>query len=89
MALLNEDLLKSREIEILVGDKKEKEENFFLKDEPSGMTQPPMMTFKQFLNSQDDTIDDQEAVKKYGEYKLEFKKQQISEFFLSHKEEEW
>ncbi|UYV66305.1 SRRT [Cordylochernes scorpioides] len=62
---------------------------FMMRDEPSGMTQPPMMTFKQFLNSQDDTIDDQEAVKKYGEYKLEFKKQQISEFFLSHKEEEW
>ncbi|XP_035233246.1 serrate RNA effector molecule homolog isoform X2 [Stegodyphus dumicola] len=55
----------------------------------SGLTQPPMMTFKQFLSSQDDGIDDQEAVKKYNEYKLEFKRQQINEFFLNHKDEEW
>lgn len=54
-----------------------------------GLTQPPMMTFKQFLSSQDDGIDDQEAVKKYNEYKLEFKRQQINEFFLNHKDEEW
>ncbi|GIY28611.1 hypothetical protein CEXT_239862 [Caerostris extrusa] len=55
----------------------------------AGITQPPMMTFKQFLSSQDDGIDDQEAVKKYNEYKLEFKRQQINEFFLNHKDEEW
>ncbi|XP_055935385.1 serrate RNA effector molecule homolog isoform X1 [Argiope bruennichi] len=55
----------------------------------TGVTQPPMMTFKQFLSSQDDGIDDQEAVKKYNEYKLEFRRQQINEFFLNHKDEEW
>jgi len=35
---------------------------------------PAMMTFKQFLNAQDDNISDQEAFKKYQEYKLEFRK---------------
>lgn len=59
------------------------------RDMEQGITQPPMMTFKQFLGSQDDAIDDQEAVKKYNEYKLEFRRQQINEFFLNHKEEEW
>lgn len=53
------------------------------------MTQPPMMTFKQFLGSQDDGIDDQEAVRKYNEYKMDFRRQQLNEFFVNHKEEEW
>lgn len=48
-----------------------------------------MQTFKQFLQSQDDSISDDDAVKKYAEYKQDFKKQQISEFFLAHKDEEW
>ena len=50
---------------------------------------PAMMTFKQFLNAQDDNIGDEEAVKKYQEYKLEFRKTQMSDFFQQHKEEEW
>ena len=50
---------------------------------------PMMMTFKQFLNAQEDNIDDMEAVKKYQEYKLEFKKTQMADFFTQHKEEEW
>ncbi|XP_037282012.2 arsenic resistance protein 2 isoform X5 [Rhipicephalus microplus] len=54
-----------------------------------GLTQPPMMTFKQFLGSQDDSIDDQEAVRKYNEYKMDFRRQQLNEFFVNHKEEEW
>lgn len=52
-------------------------------------TQPAMMTFKQFLSSQDDNITDQEAIKKFGDYKVEFQKQQINEFFVQHKDEEW
>ncbi|XP_050025923.1 serrate RNA effector molecule homolog isoform X6 [Dermacentor andersoni] len=55
----------------------------------AGLTQPPMMTFKQFLGSQDDGIDDQEAVRKYNEYKMDFRRQQLNEFFVNHKEEEW
>ncbi|XP_037081813.1 LOW QUALITY PROTEIN: serrate RNA effector molecule homolog [Pollicipes pollicipes] len=48
-----------------------------------------MMTFKAFLASQDDMITDDEAIKKYTEYKLDFRRQQLNEFFLAHKEEEW
>ncbi|CAH1777308.1 unnamed protein product [Owenia fusiformis] len=52
-------------------------------------TQPPMMPFKHFLGQQDDHITDQEAIKKYNEYKLDFKCQQVNDFFLAHKDEEW
>ena len=52
-------------------------------------TQPPMMTFKQFLGSQDDNISDEEAMKRYNDYKTDFRKQQIKEFFLQHKDEDW
>ena len=45
--------------------------------------------FKTFLGTQDDTISDEEAIKKYAEYKLEFKRQQLNEFFVNHKDEEW
>ena len=48
-----------------------------------------MLTFKQFLGQQEDNISDQDAIKKYNEYKEEFRRQQINEFFLAHKEEEW
>ena len=48
-----------------------------------------MMTFKRFLSKQDDTISQEEAIKLFNDYKLDFKKQQINEFFLAHKEEEW
>jgi len=51
--------------------------------------QPVMMTFKAFLVNQDDTITDEDAMTKYGEYKAEFKRQQLNEFFVSHKVEEW
>ena len=51
--------------------------------------QPAMMSFKAFLQTQDDQISDEEAIRKYAEYKLEFKRQQLNEFFVTHKEEEW
>jgi len=51
--------------------------------------QPIMMTFKAFLSTQDDSITDEEALTKYSEYKLEFQRQQLNEFFVTHKEEEW
>ncbi|GAB1598058.1 serrate RNA effector molecule homolog isoform X3 [Argonauta hians] len=57
--------------------------------EPDYPTQPSMMTIKQFLLQQDDSISDQDAIKKYNEYKMEFKKNQITDFFVSHKDEEW
>jgi SERRATE/Ars2, N-terminal domain len=52
-------------------------------------TQPPMMSFKAFLAAHDDSISDEEAIKKYADYKLEFRRQQLNEFFTSHKDEEW
>ena len=48
-----------------------------------------MKSFKAFLAAHDDSISDEEAVKKYAEYKLEFRRQQLNEFFTSHKDEEW
>nr|XP_058954970.1 serrate RNA effector molecule homolog B-like isoform X2 [Pocillopora verrucosa] len=56
---------------------------------PQASPGPAMMTFKQFLNAQDDNIGDEEAFRKYQEYKMEFRKTQINDFFLQHKEEEW
>jgi len=59
------------------------------KDEDDDGFQPSMMSFKAFLETQDDSITDEEALSKYGEYKLEFRRQQLNEFFVGHKEEEW
>lgn len=50
---------------------------------------PQMMTFKKFLATQDDSITDEDAVAKYTEYKLDFKRQGIQKFFAAHKDEEW
>ena len=52
-------------------------------------TQPPMLSFKHFLATQDDNITDAESIQKYNKYKLDFKKEQIKEFFAQHKDEEW
>ena len=38
-----------------------------------------------FLGTQDDAITDEEAAVKYNEYKLEFRRQQLNEFFVSHR----
>lgn len=56
---------------------------------PDVQTQPAMMTLKQFLATQDDSISDSDAITKYNDYKLEFKRQQLNEFFVAHKDEEW
>ncbi|OQV19076.1 Serrate RNA effector molecule-like protein [Hypsibius exemplaris] len=56
---------------------------------PNGPTQPAMMTFKQFLGTLDDSVDDEDSVQRYRDYKTEFKRQQIHEFFIAHKDEEW
>ena len=58
-------------------------------NEDADGVQPVMMSFKSFLGTQDDSISDEDAVKKYAEYKMEFKRQQLNEFFVSHKDEEW
>ena len=48
-----------------------------------------VMTFKQFLAQQDDSIEDTEAVQKYNEYKKDVRKKQLQLFFDKHKDEEW
>lgn len=48
-----------------------------------------MKSFKEFLLSLDDSVDETEAVKRYNEYKIDFRRQQMQDFFLAHKDEEW
>ena len=48
-----------------------------------------MLTFKKFLATQEETLSDEEAIAKYNEYKLEFKKQECEKYFQAHKDEEW
>lgn len=47
------------------------------------------MSFKGFVMQQDDDIDENEAVRRYQEYKVEYKRTQINDFFVLHKAEEW
>jgi len=54
-----------------------------------GEFRPSMLTFKAFLSTQDDSITDDEALEKFSEYKKEFNRQQMNEFFVAHKDEEW
>lgn len=60
-----------------------------LHDVDLGTPTPVMKTFKEFLLSLEDTVDETEAVRRYNEYKLEFRRQQMQDFFLAHKDEEW
>ncbi|XP_066841336.1 serrate RNA effector molecule homolog [Anser cygnoides] len=53
-----------------------------------GMAPPVMKSFKEFLLSLDDAVDETEAVKRYNDYKLDFRRQQMQDFFLAHKDEE-
>lgn len=48
-----------------------------------------MLSFKQFLAQQDDTIDEGQAIQLYQEYKSDFKRKQITDFFDEHKDEDW
>ncbi len=54
-----------------------------------GSSPPVMKTFKEFLLSLDDSVDETESVKRYNEYKIDFRRQQMQDFFLAHKDEEW
>ncbi|XP_014677662.1 PREDICTED: serrate RNA effector molecule homolog [Priapulus caudatus] len=52
-------------------------------------SQIPLMSFKQFVLAQEDDVDDEIAVQRYKDYKIEHRRQQLSEFFVAHKDEEW
>jgi len=55
----------------------------------SAPSAPSLMSFKDFIIQQEDSIDECEAVRRYQEYKVEFKRTQINDFFVLHKAEEW
>eukprot|EP00794_Sanderia_malayensis_P011789 gene11789-13009_t len=57
--------------------------------EMKGSQAPRMMSFKAFLLVQEENIDELEAVRRYQEYKTEFRRTQLSDFFVLHKNEEW
>lgn len=59
------------------------------KNLPAAPNAPVFMTFKDFIIQQEDNIDENEAVRRYQEYKVEFKRTQINDFFVLHKGEEW
>ena len=49
-----------------------------------------MMTFKEFLLSRDHEVHNHErAMLLYNDYKLEFRRGALAEFFQQHSEEEW
>ncbi|XP_078101651.1 serrate RNA effector molecule homolog, partial [Sander vitreus] len=50
---------------------------------------PTMRSFKEFLLNMEDSVDETESVKRYNQYKLDFRRQQLQDFFLQHKEHEW
>jgi hypothetical protein len=51
---------------------------------------PMLLTFRKFLNTQDDAIlTDEEAIAKYTEYKTEFMRQECERYFHEHKDDEW
>ncbi|XP_027866366.1 serrate RNA effector molecule homolog [Xiphophorus couchianus] len=50
---------------------------------------PSMRSFKEFLLNMEDSVDETEAVKRYNQYKLDFRRQQLQDFFIQHKEHEW
>lgn len=48
-----------------------------------------LQSFKEFILSQSNDINEQEALTRYSEYKTEFTRRQIDKFFKEHQEEEW
>uniref|UniRef100_A0A8D3B7G4 Serrate RNA effector molecule-like n=1 Tax=Scophthalmus maximus TaxID=52904 RepID=A0A8D3B7G4_SCOMX len=50
---------------------------------------PPRHISPQHKRMRRDCVDETEAVKRYNQYKLDFRRQQLQDFFLQHKEQEW
>ncbi|CAG5097264.1 Oidioi.mRNA.OKI2018_I69.XSR.g15002.t1.cds [Oikopleura dioica] len=48
-----------------------------------------LLSFKNWVMKQEDNINEDDACKNYKVYKTEFKKKQMQEFFVAHKDEEW
>merc|ERR1712137_488443 len=47
-----------------------------------------LLSFKAWVMKQDDNINEDDACKNFKLYKAEFKKKQMQEFFVTHKDEE-
>merc|ERR1712142_975149 len=47
------------------------------------------MSFKEFVMKQENDIDEVESVRRFKGYEVEFKKTQINDFYVLHKDEEW
>lgn len=56
---------------------------------PPGRPAGGLQSFKDFLLCLDPAVGEMEAVRRYTEYKLAFRRQQMEAFFLAHREEEW
>ena len=48
-----------------------------------------LLSFKAFLETQSDHITEEESLAMYREYKAEYRRERMLEFFEEHKEEEW
>ena len=48
-----------------------------------------LLSFKGFLETQGDYITEEESLAMYREYKTEYRRRRMLEFFSAHKEEEW
>jgi len=48
-----------------------------------------LLSFKQFLDTQDSHIEESEASRRYNLYKNEFTAKQLQKFYAAHKTEEW
>lgn len=56
---------------------------------PPGRPPCVLQSFKDFLLCLDPAVGEMEAVRRYTDYKMAFRRQQMEAFFLAHREEEW
>lgn len=56
---------------------------------PWGIFSPYSRLLQEFLLNTDDNVDETESVRRYNQYKLDFRRQQLQDFFLQHKDQEW
>ena len=71
-------------------DPREEEEEESCRDKKPRLADSKYLrSFKGFLETQDDQISEEESLAMYREYKMEYRRQRMMEFFEEHKEEEW
>ena len=70
-------------------DVEDEQEEHVKAKKPKLPTSKYLLSFKSFLETQDDDITEEESLSLYREYKAEHKRQQNLQFFEDHKEEEW